>query len=115
MIMDKVSENVNMSGAREQNYGSGPKWAAVVDDQLIPMPRRHLTAVVIYEQARVPTDQVLLHDHNSPNDPVVPRDASVDLALGNVFYSAPAYDVKAREVCAEPAKLGYVVDDRGKW
>jgi len=113
MSTSESNSHVKTTGEGKHTCGGAtPKWAAIVDDQLIPMPRRQLVSVVIYEQARVPADQVLLRDHNSPNDPVIMRDDLVDLALGNVFYSAPACDVKARDVCSGPAKLGYVVDDR---
>ncbi|MCG3147667.1 MAG: hypothetical protein PCFJNLEI_01108 [Verrucomicrobiae bacterium] len=95
-----------------QNCRPAPKWAALVNDQVVPMPQRHVKASVIREQGGVPYEHILLRDHNSPHDPVIPENSMVDLAEGNVFYSEPACDVKSRPPCDAPPKLAYAVDDR---
>jgi len=89
-----------------------PKWMAIVNDQLIPMPERRVKVAVIREQASVPSDYALLRDHDSQNDVVMPDNGIADLGEGNVFYTEPVCDVKPRPTCLEPAKLGYSVDDR---
>ncbi len=113
MQSDKVqTARVDASADQAPGCRPAPKWVAVVNDQLIPMPQRHVKASVIREQGGVSHDHVLVRDHNSPNDTVIPENAMVDLADGNVFYSEPACDVKSRPKCAEPPKLAYAVDDR---
>jgi hypothetical protein len=88
------------------------KWAAVVDDTVVPMPGRKVNASVITAQASIPDGHLLVRDHNSPDDVVVRRDSVVDLAEGNVFYTVPECDVQPKGACDAPAKLAFVVDDR---
>lgn len=88
------------------------KWAAVVDDGLVPMPGRRVRVSVIAAQAGVPDGFVLVRDHNSPDDHVLPGDGEVDLAEGNVFYRLAQCDVQPRGHCRDAAKLAFVVDDR---
>ena len=87
-----------------------PKWAAVVNDTLIPMPGHHVRAAAIREQAGIPEGHVLLRDHDNDHDPIMPESGMVDLAEGNVFYSEPEAD-PSRPACTAPAKLAYAVDD----
>ena len=89
-----------------------PKWAVLVNDRLVPMPRRVVPAAVIRAQAPIPVDMAIIRDHNSPDDVVVANNASLDLAEGNVFYTLPACDVAPRGKCAAPAKLALFVGDR---
>jgi hypothetical protein len=88
------------------------KWATVVGDRLIPMPRRHVPVRLIKAQANLGDAQALVRDHNSPNDVVLDDHAEVDLALGNVFYGVPKCELSPRSVRATPAKLAFVVNDR---
>ena len=88
------------------------KWAAVVDDVLVPMPQRRVRVSVLAAQAGVPDGFVLVRDHNSPDDVVLPDDGEVDLAEGNVFYRLERCGVQPRGECREPAKLAFVVNDR---
>jgi hypothetical protein len=52
-----------------------PKWAALVDDEVIPMPQQKVKARVIRAQASV-TNGLLVRDHNSPAD-VILRDGKM--------------------------------------
>lgn len=89
-----------------------PKWAAVVNDTLIPMPGQHVRAAAIREQAGIPEGHVLLRDHDNDHDPIMPNDGMIDLAEGNVFYSEPKTDVDlSRPACTAPPKLAYAVND----
>jgi hypothetical protein len=90
------------------------KWAALVDDKLIPMPQREVRVTVIREQACVSDGTTLIRDHNSPHDVVVADNETVDLAHGNVFYSLSGCEVQPRPACAEPPKLAFFVDDRAE-
>jgi hypothetical protein len=101
--------------------GSGPgagachraaKWAAVVEDVLVPMPQRRVPVSVLAAQSSTLPGFVLVRDHNSPDDYVLPEDGEVDLAEGNVFYRLERCSVEARGECRERAKLAFVVDDR---
>lgn len=89
-----------------------PKWAALVDDRLIPLPRRHLTAAIILQQAGAPPHAVLVRDFNSPNDIGYEPDAPIDLAEGNVFRTSTNCERRRHVAGGAPPKLAFVVDDR---
>lgn len=89
-----------------------PKWAAIVDDRLVPMPRRRLKARDILHQAAVPPGRSLVRDYNSPNDVAFEPDADIDLGEGNVFRTAEDCQHSHQITCEAPAKLAFVVDDR---
>ncbi|MGC3971629.1 MAG: hypothetical protein QM775_31075 [Pirellulales bacterium] len=63
---------------------ASPKWAAVVGDQLVYLPRQVLKARDILHQAGA-TGKKLVRDLLSPFDVGFTDDAEVDLAEGNVF------------------------------
>src|SRR5262249_4313176 len=67
---------------------------------------------VIRAQGGVPQDQVIVRDHNSPNDEALADHAEVDLGIGNVFYTLERCNAPAPAPCTEPAKLAFSVDDR---
>ncbi len=87
------------------------KWAALVDDKLIPMPERKVKASVIKAQAGIGDDKALVRDHNSPHDVIVGDNAVMDLANGNVFYILAACDAQPRPACVELPKLAFFVND----
>jgi hypothetical protein len=89
-----------------------PKWAAVVNDALVFLPRQHATPRLIKEQAGIPDDLTLVRDHGSPND--VPFDDKVQLNIsdGNVFYTLARCEVKPADGCIAPPKLAFVVNDQ---
>jgi hypothetical protein len=89
-----------------------PKWAALVDDEPIPMPRQLVTVAVIKAQAEVPPDFVLARDYDSPDDIILTDEETVDLAKGNVFYRLAKCDAKPCGHCDAPPKLALFVDDR---
>ena len=91
---------------------SDAKWAALVDDRLIPLPRRQLTAAVILEQAGAPPHAVLVRDFNSPNDVGFEAESPIDLAEGNVFRTSTNCDRRWHVAADAPPKLAFVVDDR---
>ncbi|HUA68221.1 MAG TPA: hypothetical protein VMA13_06710 [Candidatus Saccharimonadales bacterium] len=95
-----------------QNNRPAPKRAIVVNDQPFPMPGRFVKVAAIKEQANIPKDHVLIRDHNSPHDVLMPENGTADLAEGTVFYSLPVCDVKPRSDCDAPAKRVVDVDDR---
>lgn len=102
---------------RSQNQCIGrslPKWAAVVDDEVIPMPQRKVKASVIKAQAALTNGRVLVRDHNSPADVLIRDEEEVDLAHGNVFYTLESCDAQPRPGCTEPAKRAFIVDDRAE-
>lgn len=89
-----------------------PKWAALVNDRAIPMPRRVLTAQTIKDQADIGAGFVLVRDYQTRNDVVVADDAELDLAEGNVFRVIPHCEAAPSPTpCHEPAKLAFVMDD----
>ncbi len=97
-----------------QNCSPAPKWAALVDDQPIPMPRQLVKVAVIKAQAEIPPGFVLVRDYDSPDDVVLGDEETVDLAKGNVIYRLAACDVKPRGHCNTPPKLAFFVDDRAE-
>ncbi len=89
------------------------KWAALVEDRVIPLPRRVLTARTIKEQAGVSEEFLLVRDYQSPVDVVLQDDSEVDLQVGNVFRIVRRCDAPAQPpFCDGPAKLAFFVDDR---
>src|SRR5690348_437819 len=100
------------SGDRQRHVPA--KWAAVVDDVLVPMPRRAVPVSVLAAQSSTPDGFVLVRDHNSPNDYVLPDDGEVDLAEGNVFYRLERCAIEARGECRDAPKLAFILDDRAE-
>jgi len=88
------------------------KWAALVEDTVIPLPERKVSAEVIKAQASVAPGKLLVRDHNSPDDQVLQDGDLVDLAEGNVFYTLAECDGSPRKFCSAPPKLAWFVDDR---
>ena len=79
-----------------QDCSPAPKWAALVDDEPIPMPRQLVKVAVIKAQAEIPPGSVLIRDYDSSDDTVLTDEETVDLAKGNVFYLESPVDVKPR-------------------
>jgi hypothetical protein len=107
----KTDDQTETTRQNHDVSSGAPKWAATVNDELIPMPQQHVKVRVIREQAAV-GDDTLVRDHDSPNDVLLRDEETIDLAKGNVFYTVKRCDVKPREHCEAPAKLAYFVDDR---
>lgn len=101
------------SGATSPSGGghNPPKWAVLIDDELVWSPGQKVESSVLRAQANV-DGKVLVRDHNSPNDVVIGEHDAVDLALGNVFYTLSKEEVQPRAECTDPAKLAFFVDDR---
>ena len=92
--------------------GPEPKWAGVIRDELFPMPRRQLKARQVLDIIGARADQVLVRDHNSPNDRIFDDDDEVDLGDGNVLELRQKCEAVSRPCGFEPAKRAWVVDDR---
>lgn len=88
------------------------KWAALVNDRLIPLPRRQLSAVVILQQAGASPHAILVRDFNSPNDVGFEPEAPIDLAEGNVFRVSMSCKRCSHVTMDAPPKLAFVVDDQ---
>jgi hypothetical protein len=88
------------------------KWFAEVNDIAIAVPDPTVHVSVLKKQANVAQDQVLVRDHNSPNDVILNNEDTVDLRHGNVFYSIPSCEAASRPNCSASAKLALKVDDR---
>lgn len=95
----------------EQDCRPTSKWAAVLGDRLLQMPRRVVLAKDIKHEAGIGPEFALVRDYNSPHDTVFPDDAEVNLAEGNVFRVIPTCEAAPTKPCNEPAKLAFVVDD----
>lgn len=106
---------MNMQEQTNTSAGHGksePKWAAIVDDRLAPMPRRRLKAADILHQSGAKKDVALVRDYNSPNDIAFDPEATVDLAKGNVFRTSAQCERRHDIPSEAPPKLAFVVDDR---
>lgn len=88
-----------------------PKWAALVGDNLFPMPRQKLNARDVLDQAGVGSEFVLVRDFGGSNDLVLNNETLVDLAVGNVFRVIPRCEAVSEIHCNDPAKLALVCDD----
>lgn len=104
------TEHVRMDRASECDRPS--KWAALVEDTVIPLPERKVSAEVIKAQASVPLEKMLVRDRNSPDDEIFKGGDLVDLAEGNVFYTLAECEAQPRGECSAPPKLAWFVDDR---
>lgn len=109
MAIETLENHLSTAGGHH-----AAKWAALVDDVVVPMPRRLVTAGLIKDQAGVGSDFVLVRDHNSPEDVVLADAETTDLAEGNVFYRLRSCEVQPRGRCEAPPKLAYLVDDRAE-
>lgn len=91
------------------------KWFAQVNDINIPCPGRVVSASLLKHLAGVTENQTLYRDFDSPQaDPEVANADSVDLSIGNVFYTRDGCPNRRIEACDRPAKLAFAVDDRMK-
>ena len=95
-----------------QSCCPAPKWAALIDDALVPAPQREVRASVLLAQAAAEAGEVLVRDHGGEDDMGIGHDELVDLARGNVFYVMPACDTPSKRPCVKPAKLALFVNDR---
>lgn len=95
----------------QHGHPPAAKWAALVGDNLHPMPRQKLKAQDILAQAGA-SGRTLIRDYNQPMDVAIPADSEVDLADGNVFRLADEFDEAASTVPpgAKP-KFAFVADD----
>ncbi|MCB1276781.1 hypothetical protein [Prosthecobacter sp.] len=96
------------------NCRPAPKWAAVIEDRLFPMPRQKFVARDILDQTAFGPDVVLQRDHNSSNDVVIDDGQIINLGDGNVFRVIPRCEAKPSSECVEPAKRAFVLDDEWK-
>jgi hypothetical protein len=103
-----------LANNNKNNAKCDPKWTAIVDDQIIPMPRKTVTETILRQQTGIAEEYLIVRDHNSPDDEVLKRSEEIDLSKGNVFYTEKACDVESRigSKCKNPSKLGFIVDDR---
>lgn len=95
------------------NEDFSAKWAAVVGDRLIPLPRRKLKARdILHQSGANPDSSTLVRDFNSPSDIGFEPDALIDLAEGNVFRIVDGDCERRQVVPTESPKLAFIVDDR---
>lgn len=112
MTTASKNEGLGVAEAKQTpNCRPASKWAAVLGDRLLQMPRRIVLAKDIKHEAGIGPDFVLVRDYNSPNDTVFADDTEVDLGEGNVFRVIPACEAAPTKSCRELAKLAFVVDD----
>jgi hypothetical protein len=86
------------------------KWAAVIADMLVPLPRRKLRARDILHQANA-DGKKLVRDLDSPFDIAFHDDAEVDLAEGNVFRLEDDCECHHIPEFTGPPKFSFVIDD----
>jgi hypothetical protein len=111
--MENQTATLEVAGLRPgEGCRQAAKWAAVVDDVLVPMPRRNVQVSVLAAQASIPAGYVLVRDHNSPDDDVLPDDGEDDRAAGNVVYRLERCAVQLRGGCRDRPTLAFVLDDR---
>ncbi len=91
-----------------------PKWAALVNDALVLLPKEQVTARLIKLEAAVAADLVLVRDHGSPNDTPFEDEARLALSEGNVFYTLPRCELKLASGCVAPPKVAFVVNDHAE-
>lgn len=110
--ISKVSGQAEGLAEDAQSCRPAPKWAALIDDAMVPSPQREIRASVLLTQAGVGPGKVLVRDHGGEEDVAIGQDEVIDLARGNVFYVVPACDAPSKRHCHKPAKLALFVNDR---
>ena len=95
-----------------QSCSPAPRWAALIDDTLVPAPQREVLASVLLAQAGAKPGHVLVRDHGGDQDVAVADGEVVNLEHGNVFYTLPSCDAAQKCHCTKPPKLALFVDDR---
>jgi len=106
-----LNSGTHDGGTTERSTRPDAKWAAVVADRLIPLPRRRLRARDIQVQAGV-EGGTLIRDLNQPQDVPIHADVEVDLGEGNVFRVIPKCESSKVDLCPKgQAKLAFVMDD----
>jgi hypothetical protein len=109
----EVLKMATNEGAKKPPGGDGEaKWAVLLDDRVVPMPRRMLNAKDILHQAGAKSGSQLVRDFNDPNDIAFEGGAMVDLAEGNVFRTATGCKCSQHVTADAPPKLAFIVDDR---
>jgi hypothetical protein len=93
------------------HHEAAAKWAAIVADVLIPLPRRRMKSRDILLQSQAPAGSVLIRDLNSPVDVAFPEDAEVDLGEGNVFRLGHGCETHEHGARGTPPKLAFIVND----
>src|SRR5712671_6137687 len=88
-----------------QNCSPAAKWAALIEDTLVPAPQSEVRASVLLEQAGVGPGKILVRDHGGEEDVSIDSGELIDLAKGNVFYVVAACDAPSKCGCVKPAKL----------
>ncbi len=89
------------------------KWATLIGDALLPMPRPVLMARDILDQAGIGREFMLQRDYNGTDDITFADDAPVDLREGNVFRLVQRCTPTSHDrlpTSAKP-KLAFVADD----
>ena len=107
-----VEERSHAANENTPDCRPAPKWAALIDDTLVPAPQREVRASVLLAQAGTKPGHVLVRDHGGEEDVAIGGDEVVDLEQGNVFYTVPACDAPGKRHCTKPPKLALFVDDR---
>ena len=95
-----------------QPCSRAPKWAALIDDTLVPAPQREVRASVLLAQFGAKPGYVLVRDYGGEQDVAIAEDEVVNLERGNVFYLVPSCDAPNQSHCTKFAKLAFFVDDR---
>lgn len=91
--------------------GLEAKWAAVVGDRPMPLPRRRVRAAIILAQSGQ-QGGLLVRDLNQPLDIPIAVDTEVDLAEGNVFRIVGKCDLpQGASPVSGAAKLAFFMDD----
>ena len=89
---EKPAEPPPRGDARVAN----PKWAALLNDIVVPAPQQRIPTTLLRSQAGIGDDLALVRDHNSPDDVVIQDDDTIDLAKGNVFYTLSRHQAGKR-------------------
>ena len=100
----------NASSTPTPAAGPAAKWAAVITDVLVPLPRRAMRARDILHQANA-DGKKLVRDLDSPFDIAFHDDAEVDLAEGNVFRLEDDCECHRIPEFTGPPKFAFIIDD----
>jgi len=113
-LIDPKSGRGDAPAKHPETCQCSPKWAALVNDTLVLLPKQRVTARLIKHEAAAAADLTLVRDHGGPNDMPFEDETQLDLSEGNVFYTLPHCEVKPGSGCIAPPKVAFVVNDHAE-
>jgi len=90
-----------------QHCSPAPKWAALIDDVVIPAPQREVKASALLAQAERSRITFLFAITVGEQDVAIAEDEVVNLERGNVFYIVASCERRRDAIAPSPRNSPY--------